>query len=78
MSFVKKINNNNNNNNNNNCSDNNNNKHVPEARLFHLEIDTPGMKWREHFVVIFEEIKEREKIRRLGQESSTWSVFEAD
>ena len=26
----------------------------------------------------FEEIKEREKIRRLGGESSTWSVFEAD
>ena len=25
-----------------------------------------------------EEIKEREKIRRLGGESSTWSVFEAD
>ena len=25
-----------------------------------------------------EEIKEREKIRRLGRESSTWSVFEAD
>ena len=45
MSFVKKINNNNNNNNNNNSSDNNN-KHVPEACLFHLEIDTPGMKWR--------------------------------
>ena len=26
----------------------------------------------------FEETKEREKIRRLGAESSTWSVFEAD
>ena len=26
----------------------------------------------------FEEIKEREKIRRLGEVSSTWSVFEAD
>ena len=26
----------------------------------------------------FEEIKEREKARRLGVESSTWSVFEAD
>ena len=26
----------------------------------------------------FEEIKEREKIIRLGGESSTWSVFEAD
>ena len=26
----------------------------------------------------FEEIKEKEKIRRLGEESSTWSVFEAD
>ena len=26
----------------------------------------------------FEEIKEREKIRRLGEKSSTWSVFEAD
>ena len=25
-----------------------------------------------------EEIKERENIRRLGGESSTWSVFEAD
>ena len=25
-----------------------------------------------------EEIKEREKIRRLGGESSTWSVFETD
>ena len=27
---------------------------------------------------IREKIKEREKIRRLGGESSTWSVFEAD
>ena len=26
----------------------------------------------------FEEIKEREKIRRLGGEHSAWSVFEAD
>ena len=26
----------------------------------------------------FEEVKEREKIRRLGEKSSTWSVFEAD
>ena len=26
----------------------------------------------------FEEIREKEKIRRLGGESSTWSVFEAD
>ena len=26
----------------------------------------------------FEEIKERKKIRRLGEESVTWSVFEAD
>ena len=26
----------------------------------------------------FEEIKDREKIKRLGGESSTWSVFEAD
>ena len=27
---------------------------------------------------VFEEIKERGKIRRLGGESSTWSVFGAD
>ena len=27
---------------------------------------------------VFKEIKEREKIRRLGGESSKWSVFEAD
>ena len=26
----------------------------------------------------FEEIEKREKIRRLGGESSLWSVFEAD
>ena len=26
----------------------------------------------------FEEIKEREKIGRLGGENSTWSVFKAD
>ena len=26
---------------------------------------------------VFEEIKEREKIKRLGRESSTWAVFEA-
>ena len=24
----------------------------PEARLFRVEIDTPGMKRREHFIVI--------------------------
>ena len=26
----------------------------------------------------FEEVKEREQIRRLGGENSTWSIFEAD
>ena len=36
-----------------------------------------GDKWFRSYKC-FEEIKEREKIRRLGGESSTWSVFEAD